>query len=295
MAFIPSCVLGFSSHGLPTSTFNESFIRLFGNDHLIFLDDEQKSVQISLDQSSGSGFASQLTYLYSYFSASIKLPGNYTAGVVVSYYTSNADEYKTNHDEIDFEFLGNTGGRPWTLQTNLYGNGSTGRGREERYTLWFDPTQDFHSYSILWTSTWIVYYVDHVPVRVVQKIDAMGGDFPSKAMTLFATIWDGSNWATGGGRNKVDYKYAPFTAKYSSFVLYGCSANPAREESAAEMCGNATDLNSFNGLTAERKGRMGKFRIEHLTYTYCNDRSRYPTPLPECNLRGKSSRSIYRL
>ncbi|KAL3581050.1 hypothetical protein D5086_018885 [Populus alba] len=235
MASIPSCVLGFSSHGLPTSSFNESFIRLFGNDHVIFLDDERESVQISLDQSSGSGFASQLTYLYSYFSASIKLPGNYTAGVVVSYYTSNADD------------------------------------------------------------TWIVYYVDDVPVRVVQKIDAMGGDFPSKAMTLFATIWDGSNWATGGGRDKVDYKYAPFTAKYSSFVLYGCSANPAREDSAAEMCGNATDLNSFNGLTAERKGRLEKFRIEHLTYSYCDDRSRYPTPLPECNLKGKSSRSIYRL
>uniref|UniRef100_A0A6N2LM53 GH16 domain-containing protein n=1 Tax=Salix viminalis TaxID=40686 RepID=A0A6N2LM53_SALVM len=68
--------------------------------------------------------------------------------------------------------------------------------------------QDFHAYSILWTSAWIVYYVDDVPVRVVRKVDAMGGDFPSKAMTLLATIWDGSDWATGGGRNKVDYKHA---------------------------------------------------------------------------------------
>ncbi|KAJ6752017.1 hypothetical protein OIU85_002438, partial [Salix viminalis] len=63
--------------------------------------------------------------------------------------------------------------------------------------------EDFHAYSILWTSAWIVYYVDDVPVRVVRKVDAMGGDFPSKAMTLLATIWDGSDWATGGGRNKT--------------------------------------------------------------------------------------------
>ncbi|KAJ6759935.1 XYLOGLUCAN ENDOTRANSGLUCOSYLASE/HYDROLASE PROTEIN 8-RELATED [Salix purpurea] len=288
---LPPCVFGFSSHGLPTSSFNESFVRLFGNDHVVFLDDGGKSVEISLDRSSGSGFASQLTYLYSYFSASVKLPGNYTAGVVVTYYTSNAAEHKTNHDEIDFEFLGNTGGNPWTLQTNLYGNGSTSRGREERYALWFDPTQDFHAYSILWTSAWIVYYVDDVPVRVVRKVDAMGGDFPSKAMTLLATIWDGSDWATGGGRNKVDYKHAPFIAKYSDFVLYGCHANPAGEELAADQtCGDiAADLNTFNGLTAEERGKMENFRVKNLMYSYCNDRSRYPTPLPECNAGGKSS------
>ncbi|KAJ6717222.1 XYLOGLUCAN ENDOTRANSGLUCOSYLASE/HYDROLASE PROTEIN 8-RELATED [Salix koriyanagi] len=118
----------------------------------------------------------------------------------------------------------------------------------------------------------------------------MGGDFPSKAMTLLATIWDGSDWATGGGRKKVDYKHAPFIAKYSDFVLYGCHANPAGEELAAETCGGiAADLNTFNGLTAEERGKMENFRVKNMMYSYCNDRSRYPTPLPECNAGGKSS------
>lgn len=63
---------------------------------------------------------------------------------------SNGDVYAKTHDELDFEFLGNIRGREWRVQTNVYGNGSTAVGREERYDLWFDPTEDFHQYSILW-------------------------------------------------------------------------------------------------------------------------------------------------
>lgn len=38
--------------------------------------------------SSGSGFVSQDLYLHGFFSASIKLPADYTAGVVVAFYVS---------------------------------------------------------------------------------------------------------------------------------------------------------------------------------------------------------------
>jgi xyloglucan:xyloglucosyl transferase len=69
---------------------------------------------------------------------------------------SNGDVYEKTHDELDFEFLGNVRGKEWRVQTNVYGDGSTAVGREERYGLWFDPTQDFHRYAIRWTNRTIV-------------------------------------------------------------------------------------------------------------------------------------------
>jgi xyloglucan:xyloglucosyl transferase len=44
----------------------------------------------------GSGFVSQDLYLHGYFSASIKLPADYTAGVVVAFYVSNSTVHIKN-------------------------------------------------------------------------------------------------------------------------------------------------------------------------------------------------------
>ena len=64
-------------------------------------------------------------------------------------------------DEIDFEFLGNRTGEPYLIQTNVYKSGIGGR--EMRHMLWFDPTEDYHTYSILWNYHQLV-YIAHLPL-----------------------------------------------------------------------------------------------------------------------------------
>lgn len=269
-----------SSRNLPITAFDEGYTPLFG-DNNVFVHRDGKSVHLSLDERTGSGFVSHDIYLHGYFSASIKLPADYTAGVVVAFYMSNGDMYEKNHDEIDFEFLGNIRGKDWRIQTNVYGNGSTSIGREERYGLWFDPAEDFHQYSILWTDSRIIFYVDNVPIREVTRTKSMGGDFPAKPMTLYATIWDASDWATNGGKYRVNYKYAPYVAKFSDLVLHGCAVDPIEHVAKCDTAQSSKSIPS--GVTPVQKIKMENFRKKYMTYSYCYDKIRYKaTPPSEC-------------
>ncbi|KAI4364753.1 hypothetical protein MLD38_020807 [Melastoma candidum] len=270
---------------VPAITFEDGYSHLFGEGNLVRSDDDY-SVKILLDRFTGAGFISSNMYQHGFFTAKIKLPADYTAGIVVAFYTSNGDVFEKNHDELDIEFLGNIRGRRWRFQTNAYGNGSTSRGREERYTLWFDPTHDFHRYSILWTAVNIIFYVDDVPIREIIRNEEMGGDFPAKPMALYATIWDASNWATSGGRYKVNYKYAPFVAEFKDLALEGCPVNPLQPfQSVTNNCyEKSLELESRDYATISYKNRvaMMRFRQRHMYYSYCYDSVRYPVALPEC-------------
>ncbi|KAG6469007.1 hypothetical protein ZIOFF_073704 [Zingiber officinale] len=131
----------------PLPGFYHGYSNLWGAPHQIVSGD-QSSVTLWLDRSSGSGFKSNRPYRSGYFAASIKLQAGYTAGVITAFYLSNDQAHPGSHDEVDIEFMGNTPGKPYRLQTNVYI-----RDRRPEYVggemkfRWFKPV-DFHNYTI---------------------------------------------------------------------------------------------------------------------------------------------------
>ncbi|GFZ02704.1 xyloglucan endotransglucosylase/hydrolase 30 [Actinidia rufa] len=283
LLFLPLFYAAHAEFNIATIPFNKGYYPLFGDNNVVRSSDD-KSVNLVLNQYTGSGFKSSDLYNHGFFSAKIKLPSDYTAGIVVAFYTSNGDIFEKTHDELDFEFLGNIRGKRWRFQTNVYGNGSTSRGREERYYLWFDPSKEFHRYSILWTNNNIIFYIDEVPIREIVRSEAMGGDFPSKPMSLYATIWDASNWATSGGKYKVNYKYSPFVAKFTDLALHGCAVDPIQEVLSTSCSQKDDQLESadYASISPKQRSAMKKFRQKYMYYSYCYDIIRYPIAPPEC-------------
>ena len=115
----------------------------------------------------------------------------------------------------------------------------------------------------------------------------MGGDYPSKPMYLYATIWDGSTWATNGGKYKTNYKYSPFVAEFSNLILKGCRTSPIREYPSAEKCEESdAELAAadFAVMTPRKRAAMRRFREKYLTYTFCYDVERYPETMPDCDV-----------
>ncbi|CAI9092889.1 OLC1v1028247C1 [Oldenlandia corymbosa var. corymbosa] len=267
---------------------NQGFNVLYGGSN-IHQTNNGTNADLILDKTSGSGLISTNKYFYGFFNAALKLPAGFTSGVVIAFYMSNQGDFPKNHDEIDMELLGHEKRRDWILQTNLYGNGSTSTGREEKLYLWFDPTQDYHNYSILWNNHHIVYYVDNVPVREVIHNKAIGSAYPSKPMSVYVTIWDGSEWATHGGKYGVNYAYSPFVASLKGIELEGCIVQQknngsgitcAKKSSVSSL--DPVDGTEFSKLSDLQNTGLDWSRRKHMYYSYCQDTARYKILPPEC-------------
>ncbi|XP_010908974.1 probable xyloglucan endotransglucosylase/hydrolase protein 32 [Elaeis guineensis] len=264
-----------SSRFRPIS-FYKGFSNLWGPQHQSVSQD-QSSLTIWLDRSSGSGFKSTRPFRNGYFGASIKLQTGYTAGVITAFYLSNDQAHPGFHDEVDIEFLGTIPGKPYTLQTNVYVRGSgDGRiiGREMRFHLWFDPTADFHHYAILWNPDEIAFFVDDVPIRRYARKN--GATFPVRPMWIYGSIWDASSWATEDGKYKADYRYQPFVARFTRFMIGGCSAY------APSSCRPVAASPSGSGLSSQQYSAMRWVQSNYMVYDYCQDSRRDHSLTPEC-------------
>ncbi|XP_072967889.1 probable xyloglucan endotransglucosylase/hydrolase protein 32 [Typha angustifolia] len=266
----------YPSYRFRTLGFYHGFRNLWGPQHQRISGD-QSSATIWLDRNSGSGFKSNRPFRNGYFGASIKLQPGYTAGVITAFYLSNNQAHPGFHDEVDIEFLGTTPGKPYTLQTNVYIRGSgDGRivGREMKFHLWFDPTAAFHNYAILWNPNEIVFYVDDIPIRRYPRKSV--ATYPVRPMWLYGSIWDASSWATENGKYKADYRYQPFVAQFTRFIIRGCSPySPPR-------CHPVPSSPSGGGLSSSQYAAMRWAQKHYMVYNYCRDSKRDHSLTPEC-------------
>ncbi|KAK8650785.1 hypothetical protein V6N13_140411 [Hibiscus sabdariffa] len=278
-------MVGYSSSAIARgdiTRFHDKYEITWGNDRVFSLNQDTQ-IQLSMDASSGSGFRSKLRYGTGFFSLRIKLPDKDSAGVVTAYYV-NVSTYliiclipgfqliiyeKTmmawqltsegnKHDELDFEFLGNKQGKPITLQTNVFAGGVGNR--EQRF------------------------YVDDIPIRVFKNNKDTGVGYPSQAMKIEASLWDGDSWATDGGRTKTNWTSAPFKAHFQGFDISGCPKSD-HDSSTNQECfspKNWWNTEKYWTLDSKQKGQLENVRNKYMNYDYCSDRHRYPVPPPEC-------------
>ncbi|KAL2480962.1 Xyloglucan endotransglucosylase/hydrolase protein 22 [Abeliophyllum distichum] len=271
------CIFGSCSAG----NFFKDFDITWGDGRAKILDNG-KLLTLSLDKASGSGIQSKNEYLFGMIDMQLKLvPGN-SAGTVTTYYLSSQGP---THDEIDFEFLGNLSGEPYIVHTNIY---TQGKGdKEQQFYLWFDPTADFHTYSILWNPRTIIFYVDGTPIRVFNNLESRGIPFPkNQPMRVYSSLWNADGWATRGGLIKTDWSGAPFTATLRNFKANACVWKSGKSDCKK----SSTKPWSSQELDSESQERLKWVQKNYMVYNYCADTKRFPQGLPqECTFNTTST------
>ncbi|KNA11675.1 hypothetical protein SOVF_133150 [Spinacia oleracea] len=266
MAIMVVVVVMVSSTAYAAGNFFNDFESTFGGHRVQISGPGSEQLALSLDQGSGSGFRSKKEYLFGRIDMQMKLvPGN-SAGTVTTLYLTS-DQSTGRHDEIDFEFLGNVSGQPYTLHTNVFSQGQGNR--EQQFHLWFDPTSNFHTYSIVWNPKLIMFLVDETPLRVFRNYENKGITFfpKSQPQKIHASLWNADDWATQGGLVKTDWSKAPFTAFYRNFNI---------DTSADGKWRN-------HDLDANSRSRMEWVQKNYMVYDYCIDWKRFSQAFPpEC-------------
>ncbi|KAE9452683.1 hypothetical protein C3L33_15409, partial [Rhododendron williamsianum] len=218
---------------------------------------------LALTNATGCGFVSNENYMFGWFSMKLKLVGGDSAGVVTAYYMCSDDDTGATRDEVDYEFLGNTTGQPYIVQTNVYKNGTGGR--EVRHQLWF--------------------VVDNIAIRVYKNANYTNNFFPNtQPMYIFSSIWNADSWATDGGLVHTNWSYAPFVSSYTAFTVDAClwvDPYPACVNTTAQ---NWWDQYGAWHLSEDQLLDYGWVQRNLLVYDYCGDTVRYPILPEECSL-----------
>lgn len=124
--------------------------------------------------------------------------------------------------------------------------------------------------------------MDGIPIRVFKNYEKYGVAYPkNQPMQIYSSLWEADDWATQGGRVKIDWSNAPFSASYRDF----------NDQSSCSRTSNLTwvtcDPNNnswmWTSLSDRQYGQMKWVQDDYMIYNYCTDYKRFPQGLPkEC-------------
>jgi beta-glucanase (GH16 family) len=124
-------------------------------------------------------------------------------------------------DEIDWEWLGGDDG---LVQSNYFGKGITTSYNRGAFHDARNNHDQFHIYSIDWTSEQIVWQIDGVTVRAMTYAEAATGQYPQTPMFIKVGSWSGGDssnppgtiqWAGG----PTNYAAGPYTMYLKSIAV----------------------------------------------------------------------------
>jgi len=155
-------------------------------------------------------------------------------------------------------------------------SGSWGISREEFYV---HPTLTCDIFSMEYR-----FFVDDTPIRVFRNNEILGVPFlNAQPMGIYASLWDGSSWATQGGKYPINWAAAPFVASFQGFGVDGCEVVGDNIATCAAGPVYAWwNAQRYQYLTAQQIDALKYVQSTYLYYDYCADRVRYPIEPFEC-------------
>lgn len=131
--------------------------------------------------------------------------------------------------------------------------------------------------------------VDGTAIRIFRNHLDKGVDYPIyKPMPLLASIWNGEDWETNGGKDKIDWTKAPFTASFKDCTIDACVWNELKDGKTCRSTWNGKNWwnqDKERTLSNEVISKVEWVRKNHMTYDYCQDAQRFTNQMPkECSL-----------
>lgn len=129
----------------------------------------------------------------------------------------------------------------------------------------------------------IRFFVDDTPIRVYKNNMIKGVGYPNKTMQVIVSLWDGSSWATDGGRTKANYSNEPILAHFQDFNIDGCVSEPNHRNGDCDSQKYWWNTENYWQLNSQQLKAYEDAKTNYMKYDYCTDRNRYPIPPLECS------------